>query len=82
MSAKTNHTETFSVNGRDLLDRVEKLIREGNVRKITVSDRNGKTLLMMPLTVGVVGALLAPPLAAVATVAALVTECTLTVERS
>jgi len=57
------------------------LIKEGNVRKISVIDKNGKTLIVLPLTVGVVGAVLAPPLAAVGAIAALLTECTIKVER-
>lgn len=73
--------ESFKVQGEELLKKVRSLIAEGNVRKITVKDKNGDTLLVLPLTIGVVGAVLAPVLAAVGAVAALVTECTITVER-
>ena len=73
--------EEFRVNGEELLKKVKELIKEGNVRRITIKDKTGKTLIVFPLTVGVVGALLIPALAAVGAIAALITECTLSVER-
>lgn len=73
--------ESFSINGEQLLNKVKELIKEGNVRKITVADKNGKELISFPLSIGVVGMLVAPVLAAVGAVAALVGECTITVER-
>lgn len=73
--------ESFSINGEGLLDKIKELIKEGNVTRIIISDRMGKELLNFPLTVGVVGALIAPVFAAIGTLAALVTECTITVER-
>lgn len=79
--ASSKKKETFKVSGKDLLKKVKELIREGNVRKITIKDKDGKTLIVFPLTVGVVGAVLAPVLAAVGAVAAFVTECTISVER-
>ena len=78
----TKKTEEFSVNGDDLLKKVKEIIAEGNVRRITVRDKKGKNLVELPLTVGVVGAVLAPILAAVGAIAALVTECTIVVERA
>ncbi|MDO8451856.1 MAG: DUF4342 domain-containing protein [bacterium] len=75
-------TESFKLNGEELIKKVKELIREGNVRKITIHDKNGKTLLVIPLTLGVVGVVFAPVLAAVGAVAALVTECKITVERT
>lgn len=74
-------TETFKVKGDELLSKVKELIKQGNVRKIIIKDKSGKTLIELPLTIGVVGVLLAPVWAAVGAVAALVTECTITVER-
>ncbi|MDQ6768242.1 MAG: DUF4342 domain-containing protein [Candidatus Eremiobacteraeota bacterium] len=73
--------ERISVAGEDLLRKVKELIDEGNVRRITIKDKHGKSVIEFPLTVGVVGAALAPLLAAVGAIAALVTECTITVER-
>lgn len=73
--------ESFSLHGENLLKKVKELIEEGNVRRITITDKHGKDLATFPLTIGVVGALLLPMLAAVGAIAALVTECTITVER-
>jgi hypothetical protein len=73
--------ESFSINGEQLLKKIKELIAEGNVRKITISDKSGKEFASFPLTVGVVGALLLPVFAAIGAIAALVTECTITVER-
>lgn len=81
---KTTHTnkeETFKIKGEQLIDKVKKLIKEGNVRRITIKDKKGKTLVVLPLTFGVVGAVIAPVLAAVGAIAALISECTVTVER-
>ena len=77
----TTKKEDFKVNGDDLLKKVKQLISEGNIRRITIQNKDGKTIVELPLTVGVVGAVLAPPLAAVGAIAALVTDCTITVER-
>ncbi len=74
-------TEEFKVNGEDLLKKFKELVAEGNVRRIIIKNKEGKTIVEIPLTVGVVGAVLAPILAVVGTIAALVTECTIIVER-
>lgn len=73
--------ESFSVNGEALLKKIKELIEEGNVRRITIIDKSGKEIMSFPLTIGVVGALLLPVLAAVGALAALIGECTITVER-
>lgn len=73
--------EFFTINGEHLLQKVKELIEEGNVRRITITDKSGKELLTFPLTIGVVGAVIAPVLAAVGALAALIGECTITVER-
>ncbi len=80
MSEKVRKEE-FKVSGEDLLRKVKELIAEGNVRKLTVKGKDGATIVEMPLTVGVVGAVLAAPLAAIGAIAALVSECTIAVER-
>ncbi|MDQ5886204.1 MAG: hypothetical protein QG628_601 [Patescibacteria group bacterium] len=77
----TKKTEEFKINGEDLLKKVKALIAEGNVRRITIRNKEGKNIVEFPLTVGVVGAIIAPVLAAVGAIAALVTECTIVVER-
>jgi hypothetical protein len=79
--AKTKKEESFRVNGEDLLKKVKELIKEGNVRRITIKDKSDRTLINIPLTIGVVGAVIAPVLAGVGAIAALVTECTISVER-
>ena len=74
-------TEEFKINGEELLAKVKELIEEGNVRRIIIKNKDGKSLVELPLTVGLVGTVLAPALAAVGAIAALVTECTIVVER-
>lgn len=73
--------EEFKVNGEELLAKVKQLVHEGNVRRIIIKDKDDKTLVELPLTVGVVGVVLAPFFAAVGAIAALVTECTIVVVR-
>jgi hypothetical protein len=73
--------EFFTVKGENLLNKIRELIDEGNVRRITITDKSGKELMSFPLTIGVVGAVLAPVLAAVGALAALIGECTIAVER-
>jgi hypothetical protein len=73
-------TESFKVAGHQLHDAVKKLLHEGNVRRVIIKHET-KTIAEFPLTVGVVGAVLAPMLAAVAAIAAVMGECTVEVER-
>jgi uncharacterized membrane protein YvbJ len=73
--------EEFKVSSEDLVKKVKDLIREGNVTKVIVKNEEGKTLLEMPITAGVVGVILAPWLAALGVIAALATKCTMSVER-
>ena len=81
MSEERVHTEEFNVNGEELLARIKKILHEGNIRRIIIKDKEGKTVMEIPLTIGVVGVLLAPTLAALGAVAALVTEATVVVEK-
>lgn len=78
---KTKKEETFRVDGAGLLKKFKELVKEGNVRRITIKEKAGRTILDIPLTIGVIGAVLTPVLAAVGAVAALITECTISVER-
>ncbi len=82
MSQEKFRTEEFKVNGEELLARIKKLIHEGNIRRIIIKDKDGKTVLEIPMTFGVVGALLAPQLAAIGAIAALLTEATVLVEKA
>jgi hypothetical protein len=79
--APTKREETFKVSGEELLKKFKELIKEGNVRRITIKEKSGRTIIDIPLTFGVVGAVIAPVLAAVGAIAALITECTIAVER-
>lgn len=81
MSQEKVHTEEFHVNGDELIARIKKLLHEGNIRRIIIKDKEGKTVMEIPLTIGVVGVLLAPTLAALGAIAALVTEATVVVEK-
>jgi hypothetical protein len=74
-------SEEFTVSGSNLVNRVRELLHEGNVTRVIVKDEGGKTLLEIPATLGVVGVVLAPWLAALGVVAALVTKCKIIVER-
>lgn len=76
-----NNTEEFKVSGEDVIKTVKKLVKKGNARRIIIKNEKGKTLIEIPLTIGAVGAILAPALAAVGTIAALVTKCTIVVEK-
>ena len=78
---ETTEQEEYSVCGEDLLSRVKELVREGNIRRITIRSDEGNTLIEIPLAIGVVGAMLLPVWAAIGAIAALVTNCTIAVER-
>jgi len=78
MNKEKIRKEEFAISGEKLVSTVKKLVRQGNIRRVTIKNKEGKTLIEIPLTVGVVGAVLLPTLAAIA---ALVTECTIVVEK-
>ncbi|MCK6539071.1 MAG: DUF4342 domain-containing protein [Anaerolineales bacterium] len=75
-------TEEFRVDGEELLTKIKNLIKEGNIRRVIIKDKDGKTVFEIPLTFGVVGALIAPQLAAIGAIAALLTEATVVVEKN
>jgi hypothetical protein len=74
--------EEFRLNGGEILNKVKDIIHQGNVRRIILKDEQGKTFMEIPLTVGVVGAIVAPILAAVGAVAALASNLTIVVEKT
>lgn len=80
-SVRKVRKEEFSVSADNLIEKVKELIREGNITKIVVKDEAGKMLLEIPATIGVVGVIIAPWLAALGAIAALATRCTIVVER-
>ena len=74
-------TEEFTVSSDDLVKTVKQLIHEGNVRRIIIKDEKGKILLDIPVTIGVIGTVLAPWLAALGVIGAIATNCTIVVEK-
>lgn len=74
--------EEIQVLGKDLVERVKTLVHEGNVRRIIIRDEHGHTFMEIPVTVAAVGAVLAPVLAAVGAISALVAKFTVVVVRS
>lgn len=75
-------TVEYAVDGDSLLAKVKELLHEGNIRRLIIKNDEGKTLIEVPLTVGVVGIALLPTLAAIGAVAALVTDCSIIVEKT
>jgi hypothetical protein len=73
--------EEFQVKGEQLLAKVKELVHQGNIRRVIIANDDGKTLVEIPLNVGVVGALLLPMAAAIGAIAAVVSDCTIRVER-
>ena len=81
MSEQNVRKEEFKVKGEELLRKVKEIAHEGNIRRLIIRNDEGKTLIEVPLTLGVVGIALAPTLAAVGAIAALVTDCSIIVEK-
>jgi hypothetical protein len=74
-------TQEFTIDGDEVVAKVKELIHEGNIRRITIKNEDGRTMLEVPLTIGVIGAALLPVFAAIGAAAALATRCTIVVER-
>jgi len=81
MSEQHVRTEEFHVSGDTLVAKIKELVQEGNVRRVILKNEEGRTLIELPLTLGVVGAVLAPQLAALGAIAVLVARCTVVVEK-
>jgi len=81
MDNEKTRTEEIIVSGEKLVSTIKELVHQGNIRRITVKNREGKSLIEIPLSLGVVGILLLPTLAALGAIAALVTECAIVIER-
>jgi hypothetical protein len=81
MTDNQTKTEEFTFNGEELLARIKDLIRQGNIRRIIIKNKEGHVLMEIPLTIGVVSAVLAPTLAAIGAIAALLSEATVVVEK-
>ena len=76
-----NTREEHKVSGDRVIGKIKELIHQGNVRRIIIKNDDGRSLIEVPLSVGVVGAVLAPMWAAIGAVAALVASCSIEVER-
>ncbi len=80
MDEQKTRSEEFKVAGSQVIDKVKELLHEGNIRRISIK-QDGNTIVELPLTIAAVGTMLAPTLAAVGAIAALVTNCSIVVER-
>ena len=81
MSEEKIRTEQYSVSGDTLVAKIKELMREGNIRRVTIKNEEGKTLIEIPLTLGVIGAVLLPVWAAIGAIAALAANFTIVVEK-
>jgi hypothetical protein len=74
-------TQEFTVSGDEVIAKVKELVNEGNIRRLIIKSEDGRTMLEVPLTIGVIGAALLPVFAAIGAAAAIATRCTIVVER-
>ncbi len=82
MTEKEKSTwESFKVTGDEILAKVKEIVKEGNARRIIIKNEKDETVAEFPLTIGAIGAVVAPVFAAVGALAALVTNCTILVEK-
>lgn len=81
MTEEEVRTEEYQVSGESLVAKAKELVHEGNIRRIIIKNEEGKALIEVPLTLGVVGAALLPVWAAIGAIAALVADCTIVVEK-
>jgi hypothetical protein len=78
---KKTRTEEFKLHGDEILNKLKELLHQGNIRRIILKDESGKTFMEIPLTVGVVGAIVIPVWAAIGAIAALVSKLTVVIEK-
>jgi len=81
MSEEKVRTEEFQVKGEEIVAKIKELLHEGTIRRVLIKNESGRTLIDLPLTIGVVGALVAPQLAAIGAIAALLSHGTIVVEK-
>ena len=79
--SESPRSQEFTINGDEVVAKVKELIHEGNIRRLIIKNEDGRTMLEVPLTLGLVGAALLPVLAAIGAAAAIATRCTIVVER-
>ncbi len=81
-AGSASRTQEFSITGEQVVEFLKKILHEGNIRRVVLKDESGKTLLEIPVTIGVVGVLLLPAWAAIGAAAALVAKMTIVIERT
>ena len=81
MNDQSRRSQEFTLDGDQVVAKVKELLHEGNIRRIIIKNEEGRTMLEVPLTIGLIGAALLPVLAAIGAAAAIATRCTLVVER-
>lgn len=81
MDAEETHTQEYKVRGEGLVAKLKEILHEGRIRRVIIKNEEGKTLIEIPLTLGVVGVLFAPVWAAVGAIAALAADLTVVVEK-
>ena len=81
MPEEKSRTEEFKVNGEALISKIKEILHEGNIRRIIIKNNEGKTLIEIPLTIGIIGTLLLPVWAAIGAIAALAADFTIVVEK-
>lgn len=81
MSEDKVRTEEFQLSGDEVVKKVKELVREGNIRRIILKNEEGRTLIEVPLTIGVIGAVLLPVWAAIGAIAAVAAKLTLVIEK-
>ena len=79
--SQKKRSEEFKLNGSEIVSKIQELIHQGNIRRIIIKNEEGKTLIEIPLVLGLVGAALVPVLAAIGAIGALVAKCTIVVEK-
>jgi Domain of unknown function (DUF4342) len=82
MAEEKVRTEEFQVKGEEIVAKIKELLHEGNIRRMIIKNEDGRTLIDIPLTIGVVGVLVAPQLAAIGAIAALLSHGTIVVEKA
>lgn len=81
MQKKKTRLEEINVTGEKMVDKIKEIVHEGNIRRIIIKNEKGETLIEIPLTIGVIGAVLVPALAAVGAIAVMAANFTVVVER-
>lgn len=81
MTESTSRSEEFQFSGDTLLAKIKEIVRQGNIRRVVIKNEDGRVLIDIPLTIGVVGTLLAPQLAAIGAIAALVLKGSIVIEK-